>query len=67
MPDPLLYVIFGAIVIVLLGVDLFVVQRNPHAVSIREAAVWSCIWIGVSILFGLFIPQLHRPAGPTRS
>ena len=64
MPDPLLYVIFGAIVIVLLGVDLFVVQRNPHAVSIREAAVWSCIWIGVSILFGLFIPQLHSTGGP---
>ena len=40
------------------------VHRNTHAVTVREAAVWTGIWIGVSIAFGLFIPALHT--GSTR-
>jgi tellurite resistance protein TerC len=62
--DPVLYGIFGAIVIVLLAVDLFVVQRNTHEVSIKEAGVWSAIWIGCAILFGLFVPRLHAGGDP---
>ena len=58
--DPVLYGIFAAIVTVLLAIDLFVVQRDTHAVSIREAAIWSAIWIGVSILFGVFLTQFHE-------
>jgi tellurite resistance protein TerC len=63
--DVVLYSAFGGVIAVLLAIDLLVVQRDPHAVSIREAAVWSAIWIGVAILFGLFVPQLHAGAGPT--
>ncbi|MGH8930163.1 MAG: TerC family protein [Egibacteraceae bacterium] len=63
MSDPVLYGVFAAIVTVLLAIDLFVVQRDTHAVSIKEAAIWSTIWIGVSILFGLFVPQLHQDGG----
>jgi tellurite resistance protein TerC len=64
MTDPVLYGIFAAIIVVLLGIDLFVVQRNTHEVSIKEAAIWSAIWIGVSIAFGLVIPQFHQSGGP---
>ncbi len=63
LSDPVLYGVFAVIVTVLLAIDLFVVQRDTHAVSIKEAAVWSTIWIGVSILFGLFVPQLHQEGG----
>jgi len=59
LSDPVLYGIFAVIVTVLLAVDLFVVQRDAHAVSIKEAGIWSAIWIGVSVLFGLFITQFH--------
>lgn len=64
MSDPVLYGGFAAVVAALLAVDLFVVHRDTHAVSIREAAVWSAIWVGVSVLFGLFVPVLHEGAGP---
>jgi tellurite resistance protein TerC len=64
LSDPLLYAGFGLGIAVLLAVDLFVVHRDTHEVSLREAATWSCIWIGVSILFGLFVPVLHEGAGP---
>lgn len=62
--DPLLYAVFAGIVLVLLAVDLLVVHRNTHEVSIREAATWTGIWIGVSIAFGLLIPRFHEGVGP---
>jgi len=62
--DPLLYGVFAAIVVVLLAVDLLVVHRKTHEVSIREAATWTAIWIGVSIVFGLLIPRFHEGVGP---
>jgi tellurite resistance protein TerC len=59
IPDLVLYGAFAAIVIVLLAVDLLVVHRDAHAVTLREAATWTAIWIGVSVAFGLLIPQFH--------
>ncbi len=47
-----LWVAFWAIVVVLLGLDLAVFNRKAHAVSIKEAAIWSVIWVGLSLLFG---------------
>lgn len=63
MSDLVLYAGFAGGVAVLLAIDLFVVHRDTHAVSIREAGVWSAIWIGCAVVFGLFIPQLHAEAG----
>jgi tellurite resistance protein TerC len=59
MYEPVLYAIFAAIVVGLLAIDLFVVQRDPHAVSVKEAAIWSAIWIGVAVIFGLVITRFH--------
>ncbi len=43
---------FAAIVILLLLVDLlFVGGGKQHKVSLKEAATWSLIWIGVALLF----------------
>ena len=65
--EPVLYAIFAAVVIVLLAIDLLVAHRETHAVSLREAALWSCIWIGVSVLFGIFVPQFHQSADGSSS
>lgn len=62
--DPVLYTVFAAVVVALLAIDLMVVHRNPHAVGIKEAATWSGVWIGVAVIFGLLVPQLHE--GSTR-
>lgn len=43
---------FFIIVMIMLAVDLFVVGGGKtHKVSFREAAIWSCIWVGISMLF----------------
>ena len=43
-----------AFIVVAFIVDFFFFQRDHHSpVSLRRAAVWSVIWIGVAILFGV--------------
>jgi tellurite resistance protein TerC len=47
-----MWVGFAAIVLVMLAIDLFVVGGGKqHRVSMREAAAWSAIWVGVSLAF----------------
>lgn len=39
-------------IVLLLGID-FIVGRNPHDVTMREATAWSVFYVGVAILFGI--------------
>jgi tellurite resistance protein TerC len=47
------YLGFLLLVFVLLALDLGVFHRQAHAVSIREAAGWSVVWVTVAMLFNL--------------
>ncbi|RIK57152.1 MAG: hypothetical protein DCC57_02305 [Chloroflexi bacterium] len=46
-----LWVGFNVFVLALLALDLGVFHRNAHAVSVREATVWSVIWISLALVF----------------
>src|SRR5689334_19779758 len=45
------YFSFVGLVLVLLSLDLGVFHRKAHAVSFREAATWSVVWIALALLF----------------
>ncbi|AWW32549.1 hypothetical protein DN752_21690 [Echinicola strongylocentroti] len=47
--------VFGILIIALLLVDLFIFNKKSHKVSIKEALKWSIMWIGLGVLFGLYI------------
>ena len=49
---PLMWILFAAFVVVALIVD-FLALRNQgaHRVTLREAAVWSLVWVGVAFVF----------------
>ncbi len=47
------WVVFGTIVLVMLALDLGVFHRRAHVVRLREAIVWSAVWIALSLLFNL--------------
>ena len=36
-----------------LALDLWVFHRKAHVVSLREAAVWYSVWVGMALLFSL--------------
>ena len=43
---------FFVIVLIMLAIDLFVIGGSKqHRVTLKEAATWSGIWVGVSLLF----------------
>jgi len=44
---------FLGLVIALLALDLGVFHRKAHAVSLKEAAFWSVVWVALAGLFGL--------------
>ena len=45
------YVGFAVFVLAMLALDLGVFHRNAHEVSIREAAIWSAVWVGLALAF----------------
>ena len=52
-----LYALFTGFILVLLALDLGVLHRKEHIVSVREATVWSAAWVAMALLFnwGLYI------------
>lgn len=42
------YLGFLLLVFLLLALDLGLVHRKAHAVSIREAATWSVVWVSLA-------------------
>lgn len=42
-----------AAITVMLVVDLLLVHRTPHEISIKEAGIESAVWIGIGLLFTL--------------
>lgn len=50
-----IWVIFGTAIIVALVLDLGVVHRTAHTVQLKEALIESGAWIGVALLFNLWL------------
>jgi TerC family integral membrane protein len=46
---------FSLFVLAMLLVDLLVFNRKAHAVSIREAAIWSSVWIALGLGFAVLV------------
>jgi tellurite resistance protein TerC len=50
-----LWIGFVAFTLVLLGLDLGVFHRKAHAVTVKEALIWSGVWMGLALLFNAFV------------
>ena len=55
MGTPLQWLAFNVFVLVTIVLDLRVFHRKAHKISVREAAIASFGWIGISVLFGLAV------------
>lgn len=52
--SPLLWGVFTLIIIVMLSIDLFLQRRDgSHRMSVKQAAIWSMLWVSLSLLFNL--------------
>ncbi len=55
---------FALFVVTVLTLDLGVFHRKAHAVSLREAAAWTAVWVSLAAVFGLGVWWW---LGPTRA
>jgi tellurite resistance protein TerC len=49
------WVAFHIGVFVVLAIDLVGFNRKAHVIGIKEATVWSCVWVALSLAFNLLV------------
>jgi len=49
------WVLFALLVAGLLAIDLGVAHRRAHSIKIREALIWTAVWIALALLFNVGI------------
>lgn len=64
---PLLWIVFSVIVVIMLAIDLFLQGKRHHnTMPLRQATIWSLIWISLSLLFAFglwrYLLQTEEPA-----
>src|SRR5512146_2760965 len=62
--SPMLWVGFGSFVLLMLALDLGVFHRKAHSVTMREAAIWSTVWVVLALVFnaGIWLWFGQQPA-----
>ena len=55
---------FGVLVFVMLLLDLGVFNKKSHAVGNKEAAIWSLVWISLSMMFSGVVYLVFRADSP---
>ncbi|MFW6201454.1 MAG: TerC family protein [Gemmatimonadota bacterium] len=58
MQELWVWVAFNLLILVFLAVDLGVFHREPHAIGVKEAGIWSAIWIALSLVFNYGVYQV---------
>lgn len=54
--EPLwMWLIFSALIVFFLWVDLALFNRRPHAISTRESLVWTGVWTALALGFSVFL------------
>jgi tellurite resistance protein TerC len=62
--SPLLWAGFLAFVLAMLAVDLGVFHRKAHEISLKEAGIWSAVWVALA---GVFAGGVYAWFGPQRA
>ena len=54
------WIVFLALVLGLLALDLGVFHRRAHAIRVSEAAIWTAAWVVLSLLFNVAVYFLYE-------
>lgn len=53
--NTIVWVLFNVLILFLLAVDLLLVNRKAHVISVKEALGWSAFWIGLAAVFNVVV------------
>jgi tellurite resistance protein TerC len=57
---------FHVFIFIMLALDLGVFHKHTHKVPVKEAIIWSCVWITLALLFDFFI-YADKDFGPIKA
>lgn len=63
----LYWVLFNVFVLLMLALDLGVFNRKAHEVKIKEALIWSGVWVMLALIFNLGLYYFYSPPPGTTS
>ena len=53
--DHWIWIGFSLFLIIMLALDLGVFHKHSHVVEFKESIIWSCVWIGLALIFNIGI------------
>ena len=53
--NTLFFSLFIIFVVVMLMLDLFVFHKKDHAIGVREAAIWTIVWVALAMGFAVLV------------
>lgn len=56
----IVWIIFIVVVLIFLAIDLGIIDKEPHAISTKEATIWSGIWVSFALLFSLAVYFIYK-------
>lgn len=56
---PLGWTLFIAFVLLMLAVDLGIFHKHTHAVSLKEAGIWSLVWFSLAMIFNVGVYMFY--------
>jgi len=56
-----LWIVFAVLVISMLSLDLGILNKKSHAIKLKEAILWSLLWISVALIFNLGLLLFRGP------
>jgi tellurite resistance protein TerC len=51
----LFWVIFNTVIFTVLALDLGVFNKKAHKIAVKEALIWSSVWIAIALAFNVFV------------
>lgn len=49
------WIVFNAVIFAMLALDLGVFNKRAHKISVKEALLWSSVWITLAMIFNVFV------------
>jgi len=49
------WVLFNVFVLIMLAIDLGIFHRKSHSVSLKEAIIWTIVWVSLALIFNVII------------
>lgn len=56
----MIWILFFAVIAILLALDLGVFHKKDEVVSMKNSLIWTSVWVGVALLFGIAIYWIYE-------